>query len=65
MVLHDLGNALSYSDKICLMENGEVVIYETPQAVFESKAIDRIFKINSAQVLIEDKGEKQYVFYLK
>ncbi len=65
MVLHDLGNALSHSDKICLMENGEVVIYETPQAVFESKAIDRIFKINSAQVLVEDKGDKQYVFYLK
>lgn len=65
MVLHDLANALSYSDKICLMENGEVVIYETPQAVFESKAIDRIFKLNSAQVSIEDKGEKQYVFYLK
>ncbi len=65
MVLHDLGNALSYSDKICLMENGEVAIYETPQAVFESKAIDKIFKINSAQVLIEGKGEKQYVFYPK
>ena len=65
MVLHDLGNALSYSDKICLMENGEVAIYDTPQAIFESKAIDRIFKINSAQVLIEDNGEKQYVFYVK
>lgn len=64
MVLHDLGNALTYSDKICLMENGAVAIYDTPQAVFESKAIDKIFKINSAQVLIEDKGEKQYVFYL-
>ena len=62
MVLHDLGNALTYSDKICLMEHGEVVIYDTPEAVFESKAIDRIFKIRSAQVTVEDKGEMQYVF---
>ena len=23
MVLHDLNNALSYSDKICLMDKGE------------------------------------------
>ena len=34
MVLHDLSNALSYSDRICLMEEGEIVIYDTPQAVY-------------------------------
>ena len=44
MVLHDLNNALTYSDQICLMENGEIVIYDSPQAVYESKEIDRIFK---------------------
>lgn len=65
MVLHDLNNALSYSDKICLMESGEVVIYDTPQAVFESKEIDRIFKVSSEQVSIGEEGAKQYVFYLK
>lgn len=64
MVLHDLCNALTYSDKICLMENGKVVIYDTPQAVYECKAIDRVFKINSAQVLLEDKSENHFLFYL-
>ena len=47
MVLHDLSNALSYSDKICLMENGEVTIYDTPQAVYESGEIDRVFNVLS------------------
>lgn len=65
MVLHDLSYALSYSDKICLMENGEVAMHDTPQAVFGSKEIDRIFKVYSEQVLVGDEGEKQYVFYLK
>lgn len=65
MVLHDLSYALSYSDKICLMENGEVAIYDTPQAVFGSKEIDRIFKVYSEQVLVGDEVAKQYVFYLK
>ncbi len=63
MVLHDLSNALSYSDKICLMNNGEIEIYDTPQAVFDSKDIERIFKINSEQVLIGKEAVKRYVFY--
>lgn len=65
MVLHDLSNALSYSDKVCLMENGEVIIYDTPQAVFDSKEIDKIFKVYSKQVIIGVEGVKQYVFYLQ
>ncbi len=65
MVLHDLSNALSYSDKICLMENGELVIYDAPQAVFESKVIDRVFNICSEQVLVGEGAAKQYVFYVK
>lgn len=64
MVLHDLSNALSYSDKICLMDNGQVSIYNTAEAVFESKEIERIFKINSDQVVVGDEAKKQYVFYL-
>jgi len=65
MVLHDLSNALAHSDKICLMDNGVVVIYDTPQNVFESKEIDRIFNISSQQVFIGEERRKQYVFYLK
>ncbi len=65
MVLHDLSSALSYSDKICLMEDGEIAIYDTPQAVFESREIDRVFNILSSQVAAGDEGKKQYVFCLK
>lgn len=65
MVLHDLNNALSYSDQVCLMESGEVIIYDTPQVVFDSKEIDRIFEIYSQQVFVGEKRRKQYVFYLK
>ncbi|NMA65425.1 MAG: hypothetical protein GX957_04185 [Clostridiaceae bacterium] len=65
MVLHDLNNALSYSDKICLMEKGRIAIYDTPQAVFNSREIDRVFDISSSQVAAGDEGSKQYVFTLK
>lgn len=65
MVLHDLNNALAYSDQVCLMENGEIVIYDTPQAVYDSKEIDRIFKVCSQQVSIGVDRRKQYAFYLK
>jgi ABC-type cobalamin/Fe3+-siderophores transport system ATPase subunit len=65
MVVHDLNNALSYSDKICLMDRGEIVICDTPQNVFESREIDRVFKVISSQVTLDDKTTKQYVFNLK
>lgn len=64
MVLHDLNSALSCSDRICLMDNGEIVIYDTPQAVFESREIDRVFRVFPSQVLTENKTAKQYVFSL-
>lgn len=63
MVLHDLSSALSYSDRICLIDKGEIVIYDTPQAVYESKEINRIFGVSSQQVLVKDNSLKQYVFY--
>lgn len=65
MVLHDLSNAFSYSDKICLMDEGEIVVHDTPQAVFDRKDIKRIFKISQEEVLVGKEGIKQYVFYLK
>ena len=47
MVLHDLSSALSYSDRVCLMDKGEIIIYDTPQTVFESREINRIFGVSS------------------
>ncbi|NLN41242.1 MAG: ABC transporter ATP-binding protein [Clostridiales bacterium] len=64
MVLHDLSSALAYSDRICLMDKGEIVIYDTPQAVYESREINRIFGLSSEQVELKNNAQKQYVFYV-
>jgi len=64
MVLHDLNSAFSYSDKICLMEKGEIVIYDTPQVVFESKEVNRVFKVDCEEVYLKSKMRKQYIFSL-
>ena len=65
MVLHDLSSALSYSDRVCLMDKGEIIIYDTPQTVFESREINRIFGVSSEEVLVNKESLKQYVFYVK
>lgn len=65
MVLHDLDNALSYSDKICLMDRGRILIHDTPQAVFESGKIERVFDVYSEQVYIKNKDFNRYVFFPK
>ncbi|NLL91065.1 MAG: ABC transporter ATP-binding protein [Ruminococcaceae bacterium] len=65
MVLHDLSNALSYSDKVCLLEKGEVVICDTPEKVFESKEIDRVFNVKSTRIALDAEEQNQYVFCLK
>lgn len=57
MVLHDLNCALSYSDKICLMNKGEIVLYDTPKAIIDSKMIDKVFNVSCEEA-------KQYVFTL-
>lgn len=62
MVIHDLNSALSYSDKVCLMDKGEVIIYDSPRVVYESREIERIFNIHCQEVYISDKDETQYVF---
>lgn len=39
MVHHDLNLTLFYSDRICLMENAEILMYDRPKAVIESGLI--------------------------
>ncbi|MDI9496992.1 MAG: ABC transporter ATP-binding protein [Bacillota bacterium] len=69
MVLHDLGNALMYSDRVCLLDQGEVVIFDSPEKVFESGEIDRVFHVSSTQIRLEFEAgggeQKQYLFSLK
>ena len=45
MVLHDLAQALKYSDCIVAMDNGRIAHCGTPETALESKILDEIFHI--------------------
>jgi ABC-type cobalamin/Fe3+-siderophores transport system ATPase subunit len=62
MVIHDLNSALTYSDKICLIDRGEEVIFDTPEAVYNSRQIERVFHIKCDEVYMVRKDQSQYVF---
>lgn len=62
MTLHDLADALTISDRVCLMDrNGDVAALGTPDKVFSSGAIDRVFEVYSERVCLRS-GEISYVF---
>ena len=62
MVIHDLNSALTYSDKVCLMDKGEIVIYDSPKAVYESKLIEKVFKIKCEEISLSNADKRKYVF---
>jgi ABC-type cobalamin/Fe3+-siderophores transport system ATPase subunit len=62
MVIHDLNSALTYSDKICLIDRGQIVIHDTPKAVYNSREIERIFHVNCDEVYTDRIDQVQYVF---
>lgn len=53
-IMHDLNDAYRYSDKVCLMEKGEIAGFDAPEAVMTGEAISRVFQIRVEQ--IEGKG---------
>jgi iron complex transport system ATP-binding protein len=64
IVLHDLNLAFSCSDKICLMDEGHVVVHDVPDAVISSGKINEIFKIHCQEAYAEYHSSKQYIFTL-
>lgn len=62
MVIHDLNSALTFSDMVCLMDKGEIVIYDKPQTIYESGKIEEIFSVKCHEVGSTDKYEKKYIF---
>jgi iron complex transport system ATP-binding protein len=62
MVLHDLNLAFSCSDKICLMDDGHVVVHDVPEAVISSGKINDIFNIRCQEVYGENYSQKHYIF---
>lgn len=49
-VMHDLSQAFSVSDRVCLIENGSVAACGTPEEVYESGEVNRIFSVNSQKL---------------
>lgn len=45
VVLHDLSQALKYSDKVLILENGKTAFYGTPPDAVESGSIERVFGV--------------------
>ncbi len=44
-VLHDITLALSYSDKVTVMQEGKILMSDTAQRVFESQIADKVFNV--------------------
>ena len=45
MVVHDLSHAMQNGDHLLLMKDGGIVACGTPEAVFQSGAIDDVFDV--------------------
>lgn len=45
LVLHDLRMALQIADRVALMEEGELVCVDTPEKLYESGFLDRVFGV--------------------
>ena len=62
MTLHDLSDALTVAHRVCLMDrNGTICMTDTPERIFASGAIDRVFGVRSEQVRLRS-GRETYVF---
>ncbi len=61
MVMHDLAQALTTSDQICLMQAGEIVLCGTAEAVLASGEMDRVFGVRSHSLGAPD-GQNYYLF---
>ena len=62
MTLHDLSDALAFSDRICLMDrSGTIRVDGSPREVYTSGLLDAIFGVHTEEVSLSD-GRKQYVF---
>lgn len=59
VVLHDLTLALSYADRIALMKNGALLAYDTPDKIYQSKALEEVFGIKITK--FSDCGRTIYV----
>lgn len=62
MVLHDLNHALTYSDQIIVMKDGEIVKVGSPSLIMEEQVIEKVFNLSSKTFIEND---KHYYFFEK
>ena len=53
-VLHDVTLALEYADEIAVLDSGELVAYGSPDAIFDSGILERIFDVCLSRVPSSD-----------
>lgn len=45
LVLHDLAQALQYSDRVAVLQEGKLVAFDTPSNLFGQKILDEVFRV--------------------
>ncbi|WP_295341096.1 ABC transporter ATP-binding protein [uncultured Subdoligranulum sp.] len=45
LVLHDLAQALQYSDRVAVLADGKLAAFDAPANLFEQKMLDEIFRV--------------------
>jgi iron complex transport system ATP-binding protein len=59
-VLHDLELAMQFADELAILQNGRLVMQDTPENVCQSKILDRVFQISLQRIQTEN-GNTHYV----
>ncbi len=60
MVLHDINQAIKYSDKIYMMKEGEIYKVGIPEKVFNSESFDYVFNVKMDKLYTEFDKNKIY-----
>ncbi len=47
LVLHDLNQAIRYSDRTYVMQSGEIATVGDPESVIETNTLDNVFDVDS------------------
>lgn len=59
MVLHDINLAARFSDYLCVINNGKVRLFDTPDKVLTSSLMEELFQIKS-DVLFDEENKCSY-----
>ncbi len=61
VVLHDIDYAMGIADKLAVMEQGKLLLSDTPVNVYESDVISRVFQVK-AKKLSDEEGKMHFYF---